>query len=117
MTIGITDALIALRPGAEWSITGDTYAGIDWLDEKQPKPTEAEVAAKLKEMNDDAPLQACKDEAKRRIAAADWAVLPDVALSNKADFEQYRATLRGMILSPIKDPVWPVEPQPVWSTN
>lgn len=117
MTIGIVDALLSLRPGAEWAINGDTYAGLNWLDTKQTKPTEAEVSAEIAKLSDDAPLVACKAEAKSRIAASDWAVLPDVPLTNKTEFEQYRAALRALILNPVKNPVWPTEPQPVWATN
>ena len=30
--------LAAIRPGAEWSLDGDDYAGLTWLDDS-PKPT------------------------------------------------------------------------------
>ena len=30
--------LAAIRPGAQWSLDGDDYAGLTWLDES-PKPT------------------------------------------------------------------------------
>jgi hypothetical protein len=30
--------LAAIRPGAEWSLNGDTYDGLTWLDDS-PKPT------------------------------------------------------------------------------
>jgi hypothetical protein len=30
--------LLAIRPGAEWALVGDDYAGLIWLDES-PKPT------------------------------------------------------------------------------
>jgi hypothetical protein len=30
--------LTAIRPGAEWSLNGDTYDGLTWLDDS-PKPT------------------------------------------------------------------------------
>lgn len=30
--------LIAIRPGASWTLDGDDYAGLTWLDES-PKPT------------------------------------------------------------------------------
>jgi hypothetical protein len=35
-------ALISLRPGAAWSLNGDDYAGLAWLDETQTKPTHQE---------------------------------------------------------------------------
>jgi len=61
------------------------------------------------------PLDQCKTEARKRIAATDWSVLPDVGISNIAEFEAYRAALRELIKNPVADPVWPTEPQPVWS--
>lgn len=41
----ITSALEGLRPGAQWSLMGDSYAGITWLDTVQVMPTETEIAA------------------------------------------------------------------------
>lgn len=38
----IVAALTALRSGAEWSLVGEDYEGLIWLD-KQPKPTEQEI--------------------------------------------------------------------------
>ena len=46
----ITAALIELKPGAEWTLRGDTYAGLEWHDSKQTKPTESEVNAKCAEL-------------------------------------------------------------------
>jgi tRNA A37 N6-isopentenylltransferase MiaA len=40
-------ALINLRPGAQWSLNGDTYSGLEWLDDSQTKPTEAELNAEI----------------------------------------------------------------------
>jgi len=45
------EALVALRPGAEWAMSGDKYDGITWLDKTQPKPTEREFEAKVVELN------------------------------------------------------------------
>lgn len=57
----------------------------------------------------------CASKAKGLLQSTDWSMLPDVNLANKADFETYRAELRGLVLYPVEDPVWPNEPQPVWS--
>lgn len=113
--IGITNALQSLRPGAEWVLRGNEYAGLEWLDKVQTKPTDAEIVAEIARLTAEQPLKDCKAKAKQLIAATDWSVLPDVGLTNKADFEAYRATLRGLIVTPVADPVWPTEPQPVWS--
>lgn len=113
--IYISQALQSLRPGAQWVVQDNSYAGIQWLDTVQSKPTESEVNAEMVRLEAYAPLQITKDEAKARIAATDWAVLPDVGLANQADFVAYRATLRGLITNPVANPSWPVEPQPIWS--
>ncbi len=115
MTIGIPDALQVLRPGAEWVLRGNEYSGLEWLDTKQAKPSENEVQDTITMLFLEAPLKACKTKAKELIAATDWSVLPDVGLTNVADFEAYRATLRGLIKAPVDNPVWPTEPNPVWS--
>lgn len=57
----------------------------------------------------------CKHEAKKRIANSDWSVLPDVNISNKSDFENYRSQLRNLILNPVEKPIYPEEPKPIWS--
>lgn len=111
----ITTALPALRPNAQWTLDGDDYSGLNWLDEVQSKPTEEEVNAEITRQEQQAPLDACKAQAKTLIAATDWAVLPDVNLSNVSDYTAYRVALRQLILNPVASPVWPTEPTPVWS--
>jgi len=39
----IQDALHSIRPNAEWVMVGNTYAGLNWLDGTQSKPTEVEI--------------------------------------------------------------------------
>lgn len=43
----IESAIHTLRPGASWTLRGDTYAGLEWQDTQQSKPTEEEVAAAM----------------------------------------------------------------------
>ena len=47
----IVDALVELRPGAEWSIESRDYNKLTWLDTSQTKPTLDELNVKLTEMN------------------------------------------------------------------
>lgn len=107
-------ALQSLRPGAQWVFRGDQYSGLEWLDQVQTCPTEEEVNDEIARLNIQIPLGRCSEEAKKRVAASDWSVLPDVNISNKSDFEAYRAALRQLIFNPVANPVWPVEPDPVW---
>lgn len=43
----ITKALHDIRPGAEWTLSGNDYANIEWLDTKQTKPTLAQIQAAI----------------------------------------------------------------------
>lgn len=40
----LSDVISFLRPGAEWTLSGDSYEGLTWLDTIQAQPTEDEVA-------------------------------------------------------------------------
>ena len=110
----IAQALQSLRPGAQWVLRGDEYAGLEWLDEVQTQPTEAEVAAEVTRLINQKPFDECKAKAKQLIAATDWAVLSDVGLVNQAEYVTYRSALRAYIISPVAEPQWPTEPEPVW---
>lgn len=46
----IAKALITLRPNAQWSLLGNTYEGLEWLDEDQSKPTEDEIAEEIERL-------------------------------------------------------------------
>ena len=114
MTIEIIDVLRSLHPTAHFGVRGNTYSGIDWFSTDVAKPTENEVQDELARLTALEPLNVCKAEAKKRIALTDWAVLPDVGISNVAEFETYRASLRALIKNPVAEPVFGTEPQPVW---
>ena len=50
--MNITKALVSLRPGAQWSLDGEDYDGLQWLEKPvweggQKKPTQAEVEAEV----------------------------------------------------------------------
>lgn len=114
-TFGVAEALTKLRPGCGWYMIGLEYSDITWTDETVECPTEEEINACIAELSAQWPIDQCSAEAKRRIVETDWSVLPDVNISNKAAFESYRAALRAYIITPVASPVWPVEPDPVWS--
>ena len=47
----IEKALANLVPNADWVAEGDTYAGIQWLDEVKTKPTEEAVTNEVARLN------------------------------------------------------------------
>ena len=48
--MNIADALLSLRPGAEWVVRGTE---IEWLDTEQTQPTDAEIQAEITRLQAD----------------------------------------------------------------
>jgi hypothetical protein len=46
-------ALVSLRPGAAWTLSGEEYSGLSWLDSEQTQPTEAECIAEMARLQAD----------------------------------------------------------------
>jgi hypothetical protein len=91
--------------------TEEDYNSLQWLGEWNPvKPTWAKVQEELNKIL----LQDVKDATRVKLAKTDWAVLPDVGISNTAEFEAYREILREIIKNPVLEPEYPTEPNPVW---
>ena len=96
--IRITDALQALRPNSEYSVIGNVYSGIDWLDKSQTKPTEDEINAKIVELNAQEPFRLLREERNKRIAETDWTQLKDIDLDiiRERNWKNYRQALRDL---------------------
>ena len=60
--IRIADALVKLRPGAEWSIDNNSYAELTWLDTEQTKPTEEEIVQKIAELTYQQEVEVYKEQ-------------------------------------------------------
>ena len=119
MKYDIPHALSILKPGAEWTLHGDDYTGLEWLDSGQ-QPTEQEVKAKLIELEAAEPMRLLRIERDKKIAQTDWRVLPDQSPSD--DWINYRQALRDLpaSASPKLDSnyeldsssfTWPTEPK------
>ena len=98
MTFDIRSAITALRPGAECTITGDTYEGITWLDKNQTKPTEDEINAKIAELEAEEPFRLLREERNKRIEETDWTQLKDIDLDiiRERNWKNYRQALRDL---------------------
>ena len=101
--INITEAIYKLYPSVVCTVGDIAYDA-----------NNNEVTYDLAAVTTQAQKDVCKSQAKALLAASDWSVLPDVQITNKAAFDNYRAILRGYVISPVTDPTWPTEPQPVW---
>ena len=96
MNYTITEALILLKPEARWVCRGDTYAGLEWLDETQLKPTEEEIDAKIAELEAAEPARQVREIRDRLLAESDWTQSRDVVLLNDTTWKQYRQDLRDL---------------------
>ena len=96
MKITIVEALIALKPKAQFILRGDTYAGLEWLDETQTMPTEDEINAKIAELETAEPAKLVREIRDRLLAESDWTQNRDVVLLNDITWKQYRQDLRDL---------------------
>lgn len=108
--IDIVDALTALRPNAEWDMPDGNYASLNWLDTNQTKPSEADVNAKITELQNAEPLKLLRKERDQKLAETDFYALSDVTMS--AAMTTYRQALRDITetYSSLDTVVWPTKP-------
>ena len=122
MKYTISDAIIILRPGADWIQRGEDYSGLEWLDSSQTKPTETEINNKISELDAAEAMRLLRLERNSRIAETDWRASSDLTLSN--DWKTYRQALRDLPASSspkldsnfdldLTSVTWPTEPSQI----
>jgi hypothetical protein len=107
MIVEIHHALMSMRPDAEFVIDEN---GLTWMSNDIPQPTEAEIEAKIAELQTLEPLRLLREERDRLIAETDFWVLPDRTPTQEQ--LDYRQALRDITdtYSSLEDVVWPVKP-------
>ena len=119
MKYNIADALLRLKPGAEYNLRGEEYSGLEWLDSVETKPTETEINNKIAELDAVEAMRLLRLERNSRIAETDWRASSDLTLSDA--WKTYRQALRDLpaSASPSLDSsyeldltsvTWPTEP-------
>jgi len=119
MKYNIASALQVLKSGAEWTLRGEDYSGLEWLDSSQTKPTETEVNSKIAELDNAEPMRLLRVERDRRIALTDWRAGSDLTLASA--WSTYRQALRDLPASAspkldssyeldLTSVTWPTEP-------
>ena len=94
MKYTISDAILILRPGAEWILRGDDLSGLEWSDSVQTKPTETEINNKISELDAAEAMRLLRLERNSRIAETDWRASSDLILSDA--WKTYRQALRDL---------------------
>jgi hypothetical protein len=98
----IVTALQALRPGAQWSMAGDTYASIAWQDTTHTIPTEAEIVACVPPAP---PSQVLSQDLMAQFTVADFTAIK-AAVANSDNFGLLWASLQAQ-----KDPMIITKPR------
>ena len=114
----IPSALQSLKPGAQWTLRGTDYSGLEWLDSSQTKPTETEINSKISELDNAEPMRLLRIERDARIVKTDWRASSDLTLTDA--WKTYRQALRDITTQTPKldsnyqldltSVTWPTEP-------
>ena len=115
----IPSALQALKPGAEWTLRGTEYSGLEWTDSSQTKPTETEINSKISELDRQEAMELLRVERDIRIAKTDWRASVDLTLTDA--WKTYRQALRDITKQTpqlnsdyeldLTSVTWPTEPE------
>ena len=94
----IASALEVLKPKAQWTLRGDTYSDIEWLDESQTKPTEDEVNTKVAELKAAEPMRLLRIKRDKLIGQSDWRIVmaKETGTNIPAAWKTYRQALRDL---------------------
>jgi hypothetical protein len=125
MTPSYSTALLALAPGATWSIVDPMdYNTISWYSVDIPQPSQAACDNEMALQAQQEPYESCKEQASGRLYATDWTTIADVAnpalsnpyLTNQAEFIAYRSQIRQLAVNPVLNPTFPPVPTAQWGT-
>ena len=94
----IVGAIEELRPKAQWTLSGDSYGNLQWLDETQTRPTEEEVNLKVAELEKEEPFNLLRKERNKRLAECDWVVTKyaEYGYNIPKEWRTYRQALRDL---------------------
>tara|TARA_B100001094_G_C18177486_1_gene798740 strand:- start:2085 stop:2459 length:375 start_codon:yes stop_codon:yes gene_type:complete len=97
--ISYADCINSLVPGASWTISGNDYSSLEWLNNNFTKPTENEIVTKKIELKNELPLQRLREQRNFLLMESDKYVLPDYPHSSdnkKQEWLTYRQGLRDI---------------------
>ena len=102
-------ALDILRPNSAWIYREDT--GLEWQDTEQTQPSDAELSAKVAEIQAAEPLELLREKRNELIAETDWWANSDLTMT--AEQTAYRQALRDITdtYTSLDDVVWPTKPE------
>ena len=95
--MSIHRALSELAPNASWCMDGEqTYDNLQWNSKDIKQPSEAQVNAKIAEIEAAFPLKFLRRERDAMLKESDWTQTPDVPESIQTAWKTYRQELRDL---------------------
>ena len=111
LPIDKADAILALRPNAQFRLEGDV---LTWTDPKLTEPTAEEIQKKYDELIAAQPLNELRMVRSMKLTETDWTQGADSPLtdSKKTEWATYRQALRDITDSAtsLDDVTWPEKP-------
>ena len=105
------DAVLALKPGAIWTMRDDV---LEWQDDTITKPTDKEIKNKYDELVAAEPLNQVREVRNQKLAETDWVVTMHKELGTNIPtaMKTYRQALRDITddATSLDDVTWPEKP-------
>lgn len=98
MKYGIEHALKILSPNAQYSLIGDDYENIYWIDENEYKPSINEIQDKIDELHVEEPMRLLRIERNKLLSDVDWEVIKSISRGEQISIElsTYMQELRDL---------------------
>ena len=105
------DAILSLRPGAQFRLVGDE---LTWQDDNITAPTDAQIQTKYDELVAAEPLAELRAVRNTKLAETDWVVTmhKEKGTNIPAAWKTYRDALRDITddATSLDDVTWPEKP-------
>ena len=88
----IDKALLSLRPNAQWSLNGNSYKGLEWLDTDTTAPTETEIQAEITRLQAEYEAK----EYQRQRAVAYPSITDQLDTLYHGGYEAWKATITAV---------------------
>jgi hypothetical protein len=121
--IGVAEAVIALRPNAQYAVRDNDYDTMEWFSPDISIPTKQEVEAKIAELEADEPMRVVRTIRDYYLRESDWTQMADVRAHRsqawRDAWDAYRQELRDIttVAQPtfdengvVQNVNWPTQP-------
>ena len=89
----IFEAVLELRPNCDFKVVGSRLV---WEDKEELKPTDEEIALKVKELEAAQPLKELREERNELLMETDYIMVSDYPHTDKQAWLDYRQALRDL---------------------